>query len=123
MAHSLPETRGPAYDFDFYADPILQKDVLGGYMQLKQNAPPVFWTPRNGGHWVVTSTNGVIAALRHPEIYSSKFLSISPSPNQQRMIPDLSRRNTAPIGRCFGPGLNARRSHRWNRALHNGRKS
>lgn len=88
MVDSLPETRGPVYDFDFYADPILQKDVLGGYLHLKHNAPPLFWTPHNGGHWVVTSTNGVITALRHPEIYSSRFLSIPPSPNQQRMIPE-----------------------------------
>lgn len=80
--------RAPVYDFDYVADPAILADVHQGYWQLKQNAPPVFWTPRNGGHWVVTSADAGIEVLRHPDRFSSRFLSIPPDPNQQKMIPE-----------------------------------
>lgn len=80
--------RAPLYDFDYVADAAIAADVHQAYWELKQNAPPVFWTPRHGGHWVVTSSDAAIEILRHPERFSSRFLSIPPDPNQQKMIPE-----------------------------------
>ena len=80
--------RAPVYDFDFVADPAIAADVHQAYWDLKQNAPPVFWTPRHGGHWMVTSADAAIEILRHPERFSNRFLSIPPDPNQQKMIPE-----------------------------------
>ena len=80
--------RAPVYDFDMYADPGLLEDVHARYMQLSREAPPVFWTPRNGGHWMTTTAATSLAVLRRPEIYSSQFLSIPPNPNQLKMIPE-----------------------------------
>lgn len=80
--------REPVYEFDYLADPALAADVHAAYWNLKQNAPPVFWTPAHGGHWVVTSADAAIEVLRHPDRFSSKFLSIPPNPNQPRMIPE-----------------------------------
>lgn len=80
--------REPVYEFDYLFDPALEQDVHATYWKLKENAPPVFWTPANGGHWVVTSADAAIEVLRHPDRFSSKFLSIPPNPEQPRMIPE-----------------------------------
>lgn len=78
----------PVYDFDYFLDPDILADVHAGYWKLKEQAPPVFWTPRNGGHWVANSAAAAIEVLRHPDRFSSKFLSIPPNPNQPKMIPE-----------------------------------
>ena len=89
MATLAPERlREPVYEFDFVNDPAIVADVHAAYWDLKQNAPAVFWTPAHGGHWVVTSADAAIEVLRHPDRFSSKFLSIPPNPNQPRMIPE-----------------------------------
>lgn len=80
--------REPIFDFDYVRSPDIAADVHAAYWQLKEQAPPVFWTPRNGGHWVVNSADTAIEVLRHPDRFSSKFLSIPPNPNQPRMIPE-----------------------------------
>lgn len=80
--------REPVYAFDYVADPAIHVDVHAAYWNLKQNAPPVFWTPAHGGHWVVTSSDAAIEVLRHPDRFSSKFLSIPPNPAQPKMIPE-----------------------------------
>ena len=82
------QIREPVYEFDYVHDSELTKDLHGTYWRLKENAPPVFWTPLNGGHWVVTSADAAIEVLRHPDRFSSKFLSIPPNPNQPKMIPE-----------------------------------
>jgi cytochrome P450 len=80
--------REPIFDFDYVSDPAVLSDVHAAYWALKQNAPPVFWTPHHGGHWVVTSADAAIEVLRHPDRFSSRFLSIPPNPNQPKMIPE-----------------------------------
>lgn len=80
--------REPVYDFDYVSNPAITADVHEAYWQLKLEAPPVFWTPAHGGHWVANSLDAAIEVLRHPDRFSSKFLSIPPNPNQPRMIPE-----------------------------------
>lgn len=80
--------REPAFDFDYLADSGLLADAHAGYWRLMGTAPEVFWTPRNGGHWVVTSAKAAISVLRRPEIFSNRDLSIPPNPAQQIMIPE-----------------------------------
>lgn len=81
-------TRAPVYQFDYVSDPALEADIHAAYWHLKENAPPIFWTPAHGGHWVVTSADAAIEVLRHPDRFSSKFLSIPPNPAQPKMIPE-----------------------------------
>ncbi|MFL0413677.1 cytochrome P450 [Sphingomonas sp. 179-A 2A2 NHS] len=81
-------TRTPTYQFDLYAEPALLDDVHRGYWDLKEAAPPVFWTPANGGHWVVTTAEGVIEVLRRHETFSSRYLSIPKNDQQPHMIPE-----------------------------------
>ena len=54
-AVSKPEqvADGAVYDFDMYLDPALLADPHERVREVVRDAPPVFWTPRNGGHWVI----------------------------------------------------------------------
>jgi cytochrome P450 len=64
-AHVPP---GLVYDYDFYATPGLfdqpQWDVA---RSLHAHAPRIFFTPRNGGHWVVTRKTDIVEICRTPE--------------------------------------------------------
>lgn len=62
------------YDFDMFGDPALLKDPHARILDLVKNAPPVFWTPRNGGHWMLTSHAANFNASRDTETFSSEFI-------------------------------------------------
>lgn len=89
MAVRGPAVRKPVYDFDYIADPGLLADCHARYWQIHAEAPPLFWTPRNGGHWVCNTAASVQHVVRHPELFSSRYLSIPPNPGQPRMIPEM----------------------------------
>jgi cytochrome P450 len=55
---------GLVYDFNFNTDPELLRDPFAAADRLLAEAPPVFWTPHNGGNWFVTSFELVCAASR-----------------------------------------------------------
>ena len=45
------------FDFDIYnrgSDPRLTENLHEGLLYLHRELPDIFWSPRNGGHWVVT---------------------------------------------------------------------
>lgn len=62
------------YDFDMFGDPGLLADPHARILDLVKNAPPVFWTPRNGGHWMLTSHAANFDASRDTESFSSEFI-------------------------------------------------
>ncbi len=63
------------YDFDMFRDTALLKDPHERVLQLAREAPPVFWTPRNGGHWLVINYADAQTVFRTPEIFSSALIS------------------------------------------------
>ncbi len=62
------------YDFDMRFDPALLRDPHERLRELLREAPPVFWTPRNGGRWIAIGHAEVFEASRDPEHFSSTFL-------------------------------------------------
>lgn len=62
------------YDFDIHADPGLLADPHARILDLLHSAPPVFWTPRNGGGWVALTHAANHEASRDTETYSSEFV-------------------------------------------------
>jgi len=46
---------GLVYDYDFIFDQGLNEDPQQRFQALHAEAPPVFYSPRYGGHWVVLS--------------------------------------------------------------------
>jgi cytochrome P450 len=63
------------YDFDIHADPGLLVDPHARILEMLSDAPPVFWTPRNGGGWVALSHAANYEASRDTETFSSEFVS------------------------------------------------
>jgi cytochrome P450 len=61
-------------DFDMYRDPELLSDPHARIARLAREAPPVFWTPRNGGHWIFQSHGAVFDAARDTDAFSSEFI-------------------------------------------------
>lgn len=82
------QARSPVFEFDYISDKALLADCHARYWELKETAPPVFWTNAHGGHWMCNTAASVTQVVRHPEIFSSRFLSIPPNPDQPKMIPE-----------------------------------
>lgn len=62
------------YDFDMFADPAYVADPHQRVLDLLKNAPPIFWTPRNGGHWMFISHAANFDAARDTESFSSEMV-------------------------------------------------
>jgi cytochrome P450 len=75
------------FDFDYFHDPRLAADVHEGMMSLIGEAPDVFWTPRNGGHWVVTRWNDVNFVMTNPAIFSSHVMTPTATPGLKIPLP------------------------------------
>lgn len=57
-------------DFDIRTDPLFRDDPQAGLKTL-QDGPPLFFTPRNGGHWVVVDPDMLFEIFHDPERFSS----------------------------------------------------
>lgn len=64
------------YDFDMYLDPALLRDPHERVRELLREAPPVFWTPRNRGHWVVTGHQENYTLSRDTVNFTSEVTTI-----------------------------------------------
>jgi cytochrome P450 len=62
------------YDFDVFSDPGLLADPHERVREMLREAPPVFWTPRNRGHWMAIGRDAVFEVARDWERFSSEFL-------------------------------------------------
>ncbi len=59
------------YDFDYFHDAGLNADPHARLLELASEAPPLFWTPRCGGTWIVVGYDVAFRVLREPETFSS----------------------------------------------------
>ena len=75
------------YDFDMYADPRFAEDLYPGLDAIMRDAPDVFWTPRNGGHWVVTRAAQVQEVVQDYEHFSVREMQIPRVANPPKFIP------------------------------------
>lgn len=63
---------GLVYDFDFVLAPLdTQEPQREIGRRLFAEAPEIFFTPRNGGHWVVTRSDVAVDMLRQSELFSA----------------------------------------------------
>jgi cytochrome P450 len=75
-------------DFDLYDIPGSADDVQAAYAAIQQSSPDIFWTPRNGGHWVATRGADIIAMQRDFQHFSHKHILLPPMPEgTPRQIP------------------------------------
>lgn len=107
------------YDFDMFRDPAYVADPHRRILDLVKNAPPVFWTPRNGGHWMLLSHSANFNASRDTEGFSSEFIPRAefaamkakmppgmphiPMPVPINVDPPEHTKYRAPLQRVFSP--------------------
>jgi len=66
-------------DFDFFDVPAGVSDPVNIWHGLiSRGAPPMFYTPRNGGHWVFLRYADIAEAYRNHEIFSTYQTPIPP---------------------------------------------
>ncbi|WNG24372.1 cytochrome P450 [Cystobacter fuscus] len=68
-AHVPPEL---VYEYDIATDPRVLEDPHARMRSLILEAPPIFFSPYNGGHWFVTRKKAIVDITMNPEVYSSK---------------------------------------------------
>ncbi|MFG1192078.1 cytochrome P450 [Xanthobacter flavus] len=74
-------------DWDIYTEEKLLNDLHIGYHSLHASAPDIFYTPRNGGHWVITRHDLQTQILKDAEHFSSRELHIPKANSPYVMIP------------------------------------
>ncbi len=62
------------YDFDMFYDPAFVANPHERVLDLHRQAPPLFWTPRNGGHWICLSHQANFEAARDTESFSNEMI-------------------------------------------------
>jgi cytochrome P450 len=68
----IPESA--LFDFDYFRDEGLFVDPHERILRLVYEAPPLFWTPRNGGHWIAMGYQEAFRIMREPETFSSALI-------------------------------------------------
>jgi cytochrome P450 len=76
------------YDFDMFHDPGLRAGPHDRLLELIRDAPKIFWTPRNGGHWVFTGHSVVADAARDTDSFSNESI---PHEQLQAMLAGLPK--------------------------------
>ena len=62
------------YDFDSFRDPRYLENPHDRIAEMIRDAPPIFWTPRNNGHWMIIGHEQVFKASRDWDSFSSEFV-------------------------------------------------
>jgi cytochrome P450 len=75
------------YDFDAYRDPGLLADPASRIERMVREAPPVFWTPRAGGAWVIQGYEELFNAYRDTEVFTSTMASPEQLAAMMAMLP------------------------------------
>jgi cytochrome P450 len=75
--------------FDMFNDPEYLANPHDRILRLHREAPPVFWTPYNGGVWMLLGYDANFTAMRDPALFSSQMFH----PEMQKLIDEyLSQR-------------------------------
>jgi cytochrome P450 len=77
------------FDYDYLADYRIESagDVQLGYHALHSEAPDIFYSPHNGGFWVITRLDLMSKVLPDTEHFSNRVLEIPRIYSDNLMIP------------------------------------
>jgi cytochrome P450 len=95
------------YNFDYNTDPEYCRDPHARAVDLLKTAPPIFWTPFNGGHWIFQKYNDVFDALRDYETFSSEHFSPEEFEMMMAAMPE-DQRIPAPVPISVDPPLHGK---------------
>jgi cytochrome P450 len=85
-----PEHVSPSlvYDFDIYNVEVEAGDYHAALKRLHgPGVPDIFWTPKNGGHWVATRGEDIYQIFKDSERFSSQKLVVPAERNTHRLPP------------------------------------
>ena len=75
-------------DFDIFQLPGPEADPHLTLLAIQRDAPEIFWTPRNGGHWVAIRAEAIEDMLLDPRRFSSECILVPKKPPEaQRELP------------------------------------
>jgi cytochrome P450 len=74
-------------DFDVYNHSAAKGDLHLGLMAAFAGVPDIFYTPRNGGHWVVTKLDLIQKVTGDSAHFSSRNQNIPKTEGEYRLIP------------------------------------
>ncbi|MDG2003797.1 MAG: cytochrome P450 [Novosphingobium sp.] len=83
-SHVPPEL---VFDFDFFTPPDAADDIQLAWKKLHEVAPDIFWTPRNGGHWVATRGEDIREVQTNYRRYSQRVMTIPAAAQTFRILP------------------------------------
>jgi len=95
------------YEFDYNTDEAYCRDPHVRAADLLRSAPPLFWTPYNGGHWIFQTHEAVAAALRDWETFSSQHFSPEEFEAMMAALPE-DQRIPAPVPISIDPPLHTK---------------
>ncbi len=58
-------------DFDYKHDPAYTRDPFGYLMRYRDEG--IFWSPADGGYWVVTKAELIREIVQDPEVFSNQY--------------------------------------------------
>lgn len=64
------------HEFDIYEDPGIRRDLHRQYSRVLKEAPGIFWSPNNGGHWMVTRYDTINAVVMDTTHFSTEHSQI-----------------------------------------------
>ena len=73
-------------DFDFFAVEAIDGDLHQGWKSLHAG-PEIFYTPRNGGHWVFTRAADIGTAWLDHDRFSNKGVAMSREEREMQLFP------------------------------------
>lgn len=97
------------FDFDFFNPPGGEEDIHLAWKRLHDQAPDIFWTPRNGGHWIATRAEDIdVMQLDHERFSHGNFML----PKQDMPFPplplNLDPPEHTPFRQLIAPALSPR---------------
>lgn len=105
-------------DFDFYRPPGFdpQGDVDPPLNLRRQLAgkPEIFWTPHNGGHWVITRGEDMLKILPDPQHFSSQVVFLPRQPRPRFVPLELDPPEHAPYRAVLTPAFTPKTVAGWS---------
>ena len=88
LASTIPENvpASLVIDFDYNHPAGVEHGIQEAWHSMHEG-PDIFWTPRHGGHWVVTRMDDIMHVLKTYEDFSNHGLTIPKIPIPYRMLP------------------------------------
>ena len=90
------------FEFDYNSDPGYCNNPHVRAAELLIEAPAIFWTPFNGGHWMFMSHEAVTEALTDYKKFSSEHFSPEAFAAMMAELPE-EERIPAPVPICIDP--------------------